>query len=238
MGLFDKNKRERKAGKKNKRKTIILLALCLICAGIIIASYPRAMSAYFEYRQQNLMNSWMFKNAGIAHQDIPEPPPREELFPSAADALDDEIFEEDVNAFFDFDYALQMMTGIIKIPSINLVSPILIGDTKTNLNIGVCELRQSVGAGEVGNYILAGHYSRIYGRYFNRLPEIKPGAAVFVQNSYGSHEYEITEILHVGAGDVWAVPINVPERMITLITCDYSRGEPYGRVVVRGLLKQ
>jgi len=234
MGLFDKKRR----GKKRKKRTVIILALCLICIGVVIASYPRAMAKYFEYRQKNLMDSWMFKNAGTAYQDIPASPPREELFPSEADALDDEIFEEDVNAYFDFDYALRMMTGIIKIPSINLVSPILVGDTKTNLNIGVCEVRQSVRAGETGNYILAGHYSRIYGRYFNRLPEIKPGASVFVQREYGSYEYEITEILHVGAADTWAVPINVPERMITLITCDYSRGEPYGRVVVKGLLKQ
>ena len=47
----------------------------------------------------------------------------------------------------------------------------------------------------------------------------------------------VFEILFVRPEDTWAVPINIPERMITLITCDYSQGEPYGRVVVKGLLK-
>jgi len=237
--LFSKNKSEKK-DKKNTKKLIFLFALSLIFFGIAIALYPHIISKYFDYRQQNLMNSWLFKNAGIAHQDIPEIPDDMEYpdIPSEADALSNDIFEEDINVFFDFNYALQMMTGILKIPSINLVSPILIGDTKDNLNIGVCEVRQSVKAGEKGNYILAGHYSRIRGRHFNRLPEIQIGASVIVQNDYASYEYIVYEILFVKPEDTWAVPINIPEKIITLITCDYSQGEPYGRVVVKGLLKK
>jgi len=237
MNLFIKNKTGK--DKKDKRKTIILIAVFLILFGLAIILYPHAISRYFNYRQQNLINSWMFKSSGIAHQDIPDIPDDVEYpaVPLEADALDDDIFEEDINAFFDFNYALQMMTGILKIPSLNLTSPILKGDTQQNLNIGVCELRQSVNAGEPGNYILAGHYSRIRGRHFNRLPEIQIGASVLVQTDYDSFEYIVYEILFVRPEDTWAVPINIPDKIITLITCDYSQGEPYGRVIVKGRLK-
>jgi len=237
MNIFVKNRRKKEKDERKNRKLIFLLAVGLILFGLAIALYPHAIAKVFDYRQQDLMNSWMYKNAGIAYQDVPDPAPSDIVFPDppgagAADRGDD-IFEEDINAFFDFNHALKMMRAILKIPSIDLVAPILIGDTKENLNIGICETRQSAKAGAEGNYILAGHYSRIRGRHFNRLPEIRPGASVVVQTDYGSYEYIVYEILFVRPEDTWAVPINVAERMATLVTCDYSKGEPYGRVVVK-----
>ena len=228
-----------RARKKPAKILLIRLAFLLICAGLIIAVYPYAASIYFNYRQQNLINEWMLGSAEISNREVPDSSDiRAAVFSIEDEILDDSLFQEDINAFFDFGHALSVMTGILKIPSLNLSSPILVGDTEQNLNIGICEVRGSSPPGEPGNYILAGHYSRIRGRHFNRLPEIQPGASVFISQFGSSFEYIVDEILFVRPEDTWAVPINIPEYMATLITCDYSQGEPYGRVIVRCLLKR
>jgi sortase A len=235
--------------KKSKKKWIILLALLLIFIGFIVVFYPYLISKYFEYRQQNLINTWILDNAGLLpknnpdnqNQDDPNSSgnPNANVPPEFADeeSLDEYVLEEDLNAFFDFNYALSKMTGTLKIPSINLSLPILKGDTKTNLNIGACEVKGSTILGTPGNYILAGHYSRVRGRFFNRLPDIQIGASVFISDGFYSYEYEVIEIIHVKAEDTWAVQLNVPERIASLITCDYGV-QPYGRIIVKCLLKQ
>jgi len=228
----------KKKDKKTIKKIIIILALLLIVTGIGVAVFPYAASMYFEYRQQKLMNTWILENAGLLNKNTPANSDDQNDLPDFADdgSLDEYIFEEDINAFFDFNYALSMMIGTLKIPSINLSLPILKGDTKTNLNIGVCEVKSSGALGSTGNYILAGHYSKIRGRFFNRLPEIQIGASVFISSYTHSYEYEVIEILHVTPADTWAVQLNVPEKLASLITCDYSV-EPYGRIIVKCLLK-
>ena len=216
---------------RNKRRLITLFAVILILIGAAVVLYPYARAQYFNYLQSKLMDAWTAsdKNTNPVIESIPEP---------ATNAIinDDGIFEEDVNAVFDLNYALRLMVGVLEIPSIEIKSPILVGDTKENLDIAVCEVAGSCKLGEVGNYILAGHYSKIRGRHFNRLPEIKIGAQVFISTATERYEYDVYEILHVKAEDTWAVPLNPKEHMATLITCDYSV-YPYGRVIVRCLLK-
>jgi len=235
-GILDSIKKRKKDNKNRKRTIIIILAVLLILTGIIIAVYPFVMQKIFDNRLQNLMDEWS------SRIDIAEPPSILDYEADESGVDSDEIFEEDINAFFDYDYALSRMSGILKIPRINLTSPILVGDTKENLNIGVCEVKGSVRAGEAGNYILAGHYSRVYGRHLNRIWEIRIGTSVFVETNTGIYEYIVYEILQVKAEDTWAVPINIQDdeniSIITLITCDYSTGEPYGRIVVKGWLKE
>jgi sortase A len=230
--------------RKSNKKIIMVIAVIVIIVGAGISGYPFIIEKYFNYRQQDLLNSWALKNAGIGignenstdTTNVPAQTEEEDIV-IEAEALSDEIFEEDVNAFFDFEYALQNMSGTLKIPDLDLVSPILIGDTKQNLNIGICQVPDSGELGKAGNYILAGHYSKIRGRHFNRLPEIQIGTSVFISDAFTSYEYEVYEILQVKAEDTWAVQLNVQETMATLITCDYSVGEPYGRVVVKCRLK-
>lgn len=255
----NKNNKPKKKKKDRGRIIIILLALLLILAGVIIAAYPYIIQWVFNNRQQDLMDMWsQKKDGGLANTYdiiVGRTPPDD----NNDDIMgNDDIFEEDIDAFFDYDYAYNNMIGILKIPDINMRSPILVGDTQKNLNVGVCEVKQSVRAGQPGNYILAGHYSRVYGRHFNRIFEIRVGSpenhgtSVFVETAEETYEYIIYERLQVKADDTWAVPINITEELrkqkeaekipedcasiITLITCDYSFGEPYGRVIVKGWL--
>jgi len=232
--LFKKNKKRAKK-KFTKKKAIIILAIFTIFAGIFISVYPYILTAIFNYRQQSLMNTWILEQAGIGPSRI------NESLSAATDEnapfLINDNYEEDINAFFDFSHALRAMVGTLNIPSINLTSPILNPETEQNLNIGVCEVAGSTAApGEIGNYILAGHYSRIRGRHFNRLPEIQIGASIFISNRYGIFEYEVYEILQVRAQDTWAVRLDVQERIATLVTCDYSV-QPFGRIVVKCRLR-
>ena len=234
---------------KNKKKAVILIfAVFFILAGTIIAAYPYIISAIFNYRQQNLINSWRLQNAGIGYQTAPERLAGIADYDDEADETPDaalsgyinginDVYEENIDIFFDITRALRYMSGSLSIPSLNLTLPILKVYTEENLSIGVCEVAGSTAEpGGVGNYILAGHYSRIRGRHFNRLPEIQIGASAFINTLYGIFEYEIYEILHVKAEDARAVQLNVQERITTLITCDYSV-EPYGRIIVKCRLK-
>ncbi|MCL2098872.1 MAG: sortase [Oscillospiraceae bacterium] len=224
--------KRKKKKKLTKKKLLIILAVLIILTGLIISVYPYILSAIFNYRQQNLVNMWMAENAGIGPGNINEGLPAIPEEPELTGG-DSDLYEEDIDAFFDFNHALNMMAGILNIPSLSLTSPILRPETEQNLNIGVCEVTGSTAApGGIGNYILSGHYSRIRGRHFNRLPDIEIGASVFISNLNGIYEYEVYEILQVKAEDNWAVRLNVRERIATLITCDYTKGEPYGRWIV------
>ncbi|MCL2773296.1 MAG: class D sortase [Oscillospiraceae bacterium] len=242
-------KAKKETKKRSRRKWAILLALLLILIGSGIAVYPYARTWIFEYQQRDLMNKWQLRIAGIGGyqnstgQNQNDADNQQNGLDASAnddsnglnssDLNDNGIFEEDANAAFNVNYALNLMTGTLKIPSIDLYSPILKGDTPENLNIAICEVADSTAAmGGIGNYILAGHYSRIYGRHFNRLHEVQIGASVFISDGYNIYEYKVYDIVHVKAEDTSAVILNTKEREATLITCDYSVN-PIGRLIVK-----
>ncbi|MCL2775361.1 MAG: class D sortase [Oscillospiraceae bacterium] len=236
--------------KKNKtrltpKKLAITLAVLIILTGFGIAVYPYAKTLYYEYQQRDLMNKWQLKIAGIGYQNSNKDSQNSQTVPvsetsansgvngvNGGDLNDDGVLEGDVNAPFNVTYALNNMVGTLKIPSIDFTSPILKGDTPDNLNIGVCEVAGSTTMGGIGNYIIAGHYSKIRGRHFNRLPEIQIGASVFISDGFNTYEYKVYEILHVKAGDAPAISSDLKERTATLITCDYAVN-PIGRVIVK-----
>ena len=206
------------------------LGILLIILGIITISYPKLREAYFDYQQKKLLEtltqSW--ENLDEYYNDV-EQNPEDEPSP----------IEDENKAERDIDYLAKYiethMEGILKIEKIALELPILKGATKTNLNISAASIEGTGSPGQVGNYCISAHRGRSYGRLFNRLDELEKGDLVKIIEKNTTHTYEVFEKLLVETEDSWVLLPEKDQKLLTLITCDYSR-KPYPRLIVKGRL--
>jgi len=145
------------------------------------------------------------------------------------------IWEENINPTVDINYIARITEGIITIEKIALRVPILSEYTVANLNISVCSVMKANKMGAPGNYVLAGHYSRVYGRHFNRLRELSAGDVIIIENKTDEYRYIVSDVFTVTEADNWVMKNEGDKKLITLITCDY-RTDPIGRLIVKGEL--
>ena len=213
----------------NKVQLIVIILLIVVGIGIILAPWFSAWR--FDIAQRRIMalwydgaenaaagGSWTQSTAVIGGTDN-----------------NNEILEEDVNPNIDVQYLAGRVEGIITIERINLRAPILNEYSEANLNISICSVIPGNRMGEPGNYVLAGHESRIFGRHFNRLHELEVGDVIIVENRYEQFTYTVFEVFTVTPQDVWVMDNDGERKLITLITCD-SRTVPMGRLIVKGEL--
>jgi len=192
-----------------------LLALLIIVIGIGIVCYPTARDLYYNYQQKKIMEAWL---AGLEQLE------REPVEPVQ------ESEEEPAKAVLDLS---KEMEGLLIIEKINLRVPILPGVNKRNLDLAVASLENTAKAGEVGNYVIAGHNSRTYGLLFNRLDELDIGDRIVVQTKDQEYVYYVIETMIVQEDDVHVLRPDGERRLITLVTCDYGT-KPYRRLIVKG----
>jgi sortase A len=145
------------------------------------------------------------------------------------------LIQEKIFSSFNPDRIASQVTGIIKIPKINLEAPILTGVSARNLDIGIVELLGSQPMGHVGNYCLAGHSSRAKGRHFNRLPELADNDEIMLYDGVFSYKYSVFNKVSVSPEDPWPLQNVDNEAIITLTTCDYS-STPTARLVIQARL--
>lgn len=223
-----------------KKRTIAGLLTILI--GVLVAVSPWLKAAYFEYSKNKVLNQWeqLYNSGGmIKAQETPDALSTQEsdrTLPltqlNTQLDLDEDTWEEDINAPFNASYVLENMEGIIEIDKINLRYPILRGATKYNLNFAICTVTGSPKMGEYGNYCLAGHKSRIYGRQFNRLMELQKGDTISLYNGVNGFNYVIVLTMKVEPDDTWVLDDVPGKKILTLITCDYTV-KPTGRFIVK-----
>jgi sortase A len=113
----------------------------------------------------------------------------------------------------------QIVLGIMKISKIKVNDPIVEGVAKENLRVGLGHLPGTAGIGEIGNCAIAGHRSYTFGRFFNRLDEIKMGDIIIIETKEFVFTYEVYEILVVEPTDTSVLKKNEGEKTLTLITC-------------------
>lgn len=106
--------------------------------------------------------------------------------------------------------------AILKISSINLKAPIMLGEE--NLDYVVAKYRNSPNFGENGNVILAGH-NNMKGAIFRNLYKVKIGDIVEVQKDNEVFKYKITEREIVEPNDPSLLSQDLNKKEITLITC-------------------
>lgn len=135
------------------------------------------------------------------------------------------------------EYIQKHMEGMLIIDKIEFRQPILKGATQNNLNISVASVENTGKAGEIGNYAVAGHRNRSYGRNFNRLEEVETGDTIVVDSGEAQFEYVVTEKLYVYPEEVWVLYSNKKDKEITLITC-HPMKNPTHRLIIKGKIPQ
>ncbi|MDD4570650.1 MAG: class D sortase [Tepidanaerobacteraceae bacterium] len=205
------------------------IASLLILLGIILIFYPKLKQVYFDYQQKKLLETWTKSLAELDEYDDTDSEPEIE------DNLIEAGSEPKQNDYLTH-YIKSHMEGILKIEKIKLQIPILKGATKANLDISAASIEGTGKPGEVGNYSISAHRSRTYGRQFNRLDELEKGDRVeLIIKEDVIYTYQVFEKLLVEAEDTWVMLPQKKEKLLTLITCDYSR-KPYPRLVVKARL--
>lgn len=192
----------------------------LIILGLALLFAPFLKGEYAEHRQREILKQW---EGGLAQTGQSE----SEAGRGAAQGgggLEDEGAEPAV--------------GILKIPAIGLEQPILTGATKRNLDISPAAVEPACRPGEEGNFAVAGHNSRTYGRHFNRISELKQGDDIMVVTADGNYSYLVTESFIVEAEDTWVLEPSLNGGEITLITCYYTEEGETRRLIVKGLLQR
>ena len=120
--------------------------------------------------------------------------------------------------------------GILKISSIKLEAPIMLGEE--NLNYVVAKYRNSPNFGESGNVILAGH-NNMKGSIFRSLHKLKIGTIVEIQNDNKIYKYKITEREIVEPNNPSLLSQDLSKKEITLITCTNHAKQ---RLILKGEL--
>ena len=223
-----------------------LLSVVLVLLGVILLGFPKSYEWYREYRQQKLLKSWEESFQLVGNENDEEEDNRiyeeEQQETDSINNGDDET-EESSSENTEDDLAEQRMEdsnqveGIIQIDKIDLELPILTGATAESMNISVTSIDNTGEAGEYGNYCIAGHRSRTYGRNFNRLDEVNVGDQLVIKTGANRYQYTVTEKLYVKPDDVWVLESNQQLKEITLVTC-HPFGKSTQRLIIKGILDE
>lgn len=205
-----------------------IVPVLLIVMGILMLCYPKLSEMYENNQQQKLVAEWQKSLNNIDNGDESS----EEV---GQNTLSDTVVIGDVVESLQETPTNkdENMEGILRIDTIDLQLPILHGATKENMRTTIASIVNTGNMGEIGNYALAGHRNRTYGRNFNRLNEIVEGDKIQVDNGEQQFEYTVTEKLRVKPEEVWVLEANGEDKELTLVTCD-PMINPTHRIIIKG----
>lgn len=192
---------------------------CIIL-GILVMLIPFVKESVEDQKQQIILTQWKQEMDWIGRGEETSAPRKN---------IEKKIYAEE---------NLEGVVGILKIPVIEMEQPILKGATEHNLNLSVATVEPTGTPGADGNFVIAGHNSRTYGRHFNRLKELKVGDELFVDSKTGNYAYRVTDVYVAEAEDVWVLEDTVDGAEITLITCHYPKEGKKQRLIVKGILQE
>ena len=205
-----------------------IVPVLLIVMGILMLCYPKLSEMYENNQQQKLVAEWQKSLNNIDNGD------------ESSEEVGQQNTSPDTVVIGDVADSLQTptnkdenMEGILRIDTIDLQLPILHGATKENMRTTIASIANTGNMGEIGNYALAGHRNRTYGRNFNRLNEIVEGDKIQVDNGEQQFEYTVTEKLRVKPEEVWVLEANGEDKELTLVTCD-PMINPTHRIIIKG----
>lgn len=209
---------------------IKIAALLFIVTGIIVLFYPTIVEKYHDKQQEQIVREWQNSINNINNGDDAYDGNNTSETVKAQTAENESAIEGNENSKLSH---YPNAEGILMIDKIDLMQPILHGATVSNLNTTVASVENTGKAGEIGNYAVAGHRNRTYGRNFNRLDEIGIGDKIQVNNGTEIFEYTVTEKLYVKPEEVQVLDPNGVDKEITLITC-HPMVNPTHRIIVKG----
>ncbi|MCC3372696.1 class D sortase [Cohnella sp. REN36] len=219
-----------------RTRLIRMIPYLLILAGALIFLWPTLTDRYESYRQRELLNAWETNLKQIeqvpAEEDDDVAPPAavapEPLGNRASQAEPPETF-----ALKGVDE--EAIEGVLIIDKIDLKLPIITDATQAHLKLSVASILHTGKPGAVGNYAIAGHRNRTYGKNFNRLDEVAIGDDIQVRTKNATYTYTVESKQYVLPTQVEVLKANGKDREITLITC-HPMKNPTHRLVVKGKL--
>lgn len=208
-----------------------IVSILLIVIGIVLLCYPKLSEMVEQNQQQRLLQDWEISIQNINNGDDSSQTRNEERSSGNRVIADD----ADLPGVTAKEASIQVenMEGILHINKIDLQLPILHGVTKNNMKTSVASIINTGEAGMVGNYAIAGHRNRTYGRNFNRLDEVELGDKIQIDSGEEIFEYTVTEKLRVKPEEVWVLEANGEDKEMTLVTCD-PMINPTHRLIIKG----
>lgn len=237
MLIFSRRKQNRMGKQRSRKKKnwILIFGVILILAGILVAAYPFLKQAREEAKERWLLESW---REGLSVIDLSEDDDAvTDAAKGASDVqagtlADDETVGDGAATATTASDA--EVVGVLTIPAIDLEQPILKEATKAHLSVAPCTIEPTDDPSEDGNFAIAGHNSRTYGRHFNRLHELTIGDEIQFETADATYSYIVTELLIVEPDDTTVLLHTAENPEITLVTCDYSTAGETKRFVVKG----
>lgn len=107
---------------------------------------------------------------------------------------------------------------ILRIPAIDSTEPVRDGSTKAVLANALGHMEGTAYPGEVGNCVIAGHRNYSFGKFFNRLDEVKIGDYLYIDTLDETYTYEVTQIKVVEPQEVEILE-DTKQEQLTLFTC-------------------
>lgn len=104
----------------------------------------------------------------------------------------------------------------LKIPDIEVEAPVYHGDTLDIIKYGIGHYAGSYFPGEGSSIILAAHNSR---EHFMYLPQLKIGAEIIIEASYGRYTYQVIDTKIIKDTDEASLPIQTEKELLMMYTC-------------------
>lgn len=111
--------------------------------------------------------------------------------------------------------------GTVSIPKINVIMPLYLGCSKTNMAKGFAQLTETsmpIG-GPNTNCVIAGHRGYRGNPYLRDVEEIEIGDMVYIENLWETLAYQVVEIKIVAPYDSESIKIQEGRDLVTLLTC-------------------
>lgn len=202
------------------------LPVLFIIAGLILLFYPKLTEMVQQAEQEKLAREWQDSLQQISVVDDREASENQESIEVEAAGGAGTPERPPTKS----EGELEVMLAI---PKIDLKLPVLHGATKENLRTTLASIEHTGRPGEIGNFAVAGHRNRTYGRNFNRLDELAVGDAIEVDAGTRVFKYEVTEKLIVKPEEVWVLESDGKNKEITLVTC-HPMVNPTHRLIIKG----
>lgn len=188
----------------NKKSLVVGALLIAISASYIV------VDRYYNYKQaetiKEVASSWV---ASITPTKIEN---KEPLIDDVIEVVTENQEIEEVDSY----------VNCISIPDLNILARINEGVDSDALHTGVGHFEESVLAGEVGNFCIAGHASDTYNCVFNRLKEINIFDTIDIYDSQGrKYEYTVisTTVVQPDYVRVLDTKVSSDKKEMTVITC-------------------
>lgn len=210
-----------------------IMGIALICMGVAVMLYPTVKEYYYDAKQKAAMAAYM---EAIGSIQVTEEDAAEEL--SVEQNEEGEIQNE---AQYQRERIFEISKGFpveatLRIEKIELFVPIIRGATKKHLDLSISSIDNTGKPWDGGNYAVAGHRSRTFGRHFNRLDEIEiDDEIVVIDPEKKEYVYRVISKEVVDEKELSVLDDNNRSE-ITLITCDPIHiKNPPTRLVIKAI---